>query len=280
VISALETQLLRSKKSTVEAPEQVRAIEARLRRATGLIEETRSASETEIDAMTKDLPEAFYTISASVLVAWAEKSSSTISADKIINDSLLQFVQRRVKKLQDSLEGLALRLREDLKTSAADLGIADIPSDDEFQSFVRGTPIFDLGSIGSPISRATISLVLGKRFAERRLANRLYRQFGEPMNKALATYSEVLKEWARLVTSQLDRRFETYAERYRAQAERSLGGTRPAADEANAIQESLRVLLAPPCDDFAATTSTRARRSNPGAIPSEIVHHTQKGESR
>ena len=31
VISALETQLLRSKKSTVEAPEQVRAIEARLR---------------------------------------------------------------------------------------------------------------------------------------------------------------------------------------------------------------------------------------------------------
>src|ERR1700683_51311 len=280
VISALKTQLLRSKNSTVEAPEQVRAIEARLRRATGLIEETGSASETEIDGMTKDLPEAFYTISASLLVAWAEKSSSTISADKIINDSLLQFVQRRVKKLQDSLEGLALRIREDLKTSAADLGIADIPSDDEFQSFVRGTPIFDLGSIGSPISRATISLVLGKRFAERRLANRLYRQFGEPMNKALATYSGVLKEWARLVTSQLDRRFETYAERYRAQAERSLGGTRPAADEAKAIQESLRVLLAPPYDDFAATISTRARCSNPGAIPSEIVHHTQKGESR
>ncbi len=280
VISVLETQLLRSKKSTVETPDQVRAIEARLRRATGLIEETRSASETEIDGMTKDLPEAFYGISASLLVARAEKSSSTISADKIISDSVLQFVQRRVKKLQDSLEGLALRLRDDLKTSAADLGIADMPSDDEFQSFVCGTPIFDLGSIGSAMSRATISMVLGKRFAERRLANQLYRQFGEPMNKALATYSEVLKEWARLVTSQLDRRFETYAERYRAQAERSLGGTRPAADEADAIQESLRVLLAPQCDDFAATTSTQARRSNPGAIPSEIVHHTQKGESR
>jgi GTP-binding protein EngB required for normal cell division len=279
VISVLEAQLSRNKKSTVETPEQVRTIEARLRRATGLIEETRSASETEIDDMSKDLSDVFDRISASLIDAWSEKSSPRISTDKIINDSVLQFVQRRVKKLQDSLKELAFRLTDDLKTSAADLGISEVPSDDEFQSFVRGTPVFDLGSIGSPMSRPTISVILGKRFAEGRLANRLYRQFGELINKVLATYSEVLKEWARFVTSQLDRRFETYAERYRAHAERSLGGTKPAADEANAIQESLRVLLPPQSDDFAATISTHAQRSNPASIPSEIAHHTQKEES-
>jgi GTP-binding protein EngB required for normal cell division len=280
VVSALEVQLERSKKSTGEVPERVRSIEARLRRATGLIEETRSASETEIDGMTKDLPELFYGISVSLLETWAMKSSPTISTDTIINDSVFQFVQRRVKKLQDSLEGLALRLREDLKTSAADLGIADIPSDDEFQSFVRGTPVFDPGSIDSPVSRPTISMILGKRFAERRLANRLYRRFGEPMDKALATYSEVLKEWARLVTSQLDRRFEIYAERYRAQAERSLSGIGLTTDQTDAIQENLRVLRAPQTnDDLAGTISKQVQRSEARVIAHQVARHARKGES-
>jgi GTP-binding protein EngB required for normal cell division len=280
VISALQVQLRQSKKSTGETTDQVRATEARLRRATGLIEETRSAWEKGIEGMTEELSEAFYGMSASLIEAWSEKQSPPISTNKIINDSLLQFAQRRVKKLQDSLEALALQLRDDLRTSAADLGIADMPSEDEFQSLVRGTPVFDPCSVSAPVSRPTFAAMLGKRFAERRLASQLYKQLGEPINKSLDTYSGVLKEWVRLVTSQLDRRFETYAERYRAQAERSLGGAGLTADEVNALQENLRMLGAPQTNDLGEATSKQAPQNESQVIVREIARHAHKGEPR
>ena len=114
VISALEVQLERSQESTRETPDQVRATEARLRRATGLIEETQSAWEQEIEKMAGDLPEAFYEMSARLIEAWSGKQGLAISTEKSVTDSLLQFAQRRVKRLHDTLEALAVQLRDDL----------------------------------------------------------------------------------------------------------------------------------------------------------------------
>jgi hypothetical protein len=280
VISALEMQLERSKKPTSETGDQVRAAEARLRRVTGLIEETRSAWEKEIAGLPNELPEAFYAMSARLILAWSEKPNQVIPAEKIIKDSVLQFTQERVKQLQDALEALALQLRDDLKTSAADLSIADTPSEDEFQSLVRGTPVFDAGSISAPVSRPTFALMFGKQFAERRLARRLYKQVGDPVYNALRIYSGALKEWVSLVTNQLDRRFETYAERYRAQAARSFGGTGLTADEANAIQANLRDLRAPETNNLTAAAPKQVSQGALDTFGREIVSHPDRGESR
>jgi hypothetical protein len=262
IISALEMQLERSKKPTGDTGNQLRATEARLRRSTGLIEETRSAWEKEIDELPSDLSVAFYAMSAGLIQSWSEKPGSAISAEEIINDSVLRFAQQKVQKLQDSVKTLALQLRDDLRASAADLHVADMPSDVEFQSLIRGTPVFDMSSISASVSRPTIALKFGTQFAEKRLARRLYKQLGEPIHQALNIYSRVLKEWVRLVTSHLDRRFETYAERYRAQAERSLGGTGLTGDEANAIQANLRILDSPESDDSVEASLKQALRTN------------------
>jgi GTP-binding protein EngB required for normal cell division len=266
VMSALEMQLHRSKKPACETGDEVRATEARLRHATGLIEESRSALEKEIDRMIEQPSEAFYGIAANLVAAWSEKQRPTISTEKIINDSILQFAQRRVRKLQASLEAFAVQLRDDLKTSAAEISFADTPGEEEFQSLVRGTPVFDAGSIGVRISRPTIALLFGKQFAEKRLARRLYKQLGAPIYKAVSIYSGVLKDWVRLVTAQLDRRFETYAERYRAQAERSLGGAELTAYEINAIRENLMVLRAPENNDFAEAAYKQDSQNGPCAF--------------
>jgi GTP-binding protein EngB required for normal cell division len=280
VISALEMQLERSKKPTSDTGDRLRGTEARLRRATGLIEETRSAWEKEIEGLPNDLSVAFYAMSAGLIRLWSEKPDSAISAETIITDSVLRFAQQRVQKLQDSVKTLALQLRDDLRASATDLRVADMPSDDEFQSLIRGTPVFDMGSISASVSRTTIALMFGTQFAEKRLARRLYKQLREPIYQALNIYSGVLKEWVRLVTSHLDRRFETYAERYRAQAERSLGGTGLTADEANAIQANLRILDSPESDDFVEASPKQAPQNELNAIAREIVNHADTGESR
>jgi GTP-binding protein EngB required for normal cell division len=278
VIAALEIQLERSKKLTIDTGDQVRPVEARLRRATGLIEETRSVWEKEIEGFPKDLTEAFYKMAASLIQAWSLRPSEAVSTNKIIDDSILEFAQRRVKRLQDSVEALALQLRDDLRRSAADLGIADMPSDDEFSSFVRGTPVFDTGANGARVSRPKIALIFGKQYAERRLARRLFNQLGEPVYKALSIYSGVLKEWVGLVTSQLERRFETYAERYRAQAERSLGGAGLTAEEVNVMEEDLRVLSAPRTYDFVEADSRQSSQNESPDIVREIARHAHKGE--
>ena len=97
VISALEMQLERSKKPTSDTGDQLRATEARLRRATGLIEETRSAWEKEIEGLPNDLSVAFYAMSAELIQLWSEKPGSAISAEKIITDSVLRFAQQRFR---------------------------------------------------------------------------------------------------------------------------------------------------------------------------------------
>ena len=156
----------------------------------------------------------------------------------------------------------------------------DMPGDEEFQSLVRGTPVFDPDPVSARESRPTIALMLGTRFAERRLARQLYKQLGAPVSKSLGTYLDVLKEWVRLVTSQLDRRFETYAERYRAQAERSLGGARLTPEELSAIGENLRVLGAPQTFDFVEVDSKRGPQNQSSEIVRDIARHAHKGELR
>ena len=158
--------------------------------------------------------------------------------------------------------------------------MADMPSDDEFQSLIRGTPVFDMGSISASVSRPTIALMFGTQFAEKRLARRLYKQLGEPVYKALNIYSRALKEWVRLVTSHLDRRFETYAEGYRAQAERSLGGAGLTTEEVNVIEENLRILLVPQANGLVEENSTQAPQNESQDIVREIARHAHKGEPR
>jgi hypothetical protein len=280
VISALEIQLDRSKKPTSDTGGQVRGVEDRLRRATGVIEEKRSAWEKEIEVFPNDLSEAFYAMAASLVQGWSERPAEVILTNKVIDASILEFAQRRVKKLQDSLEALALQLRDDLRRSAADLSIADMPSDDEFPSLVRGTPVFDPGAHSARVARPKIALIFGKQYAERRLARRLFNELGESVYKALSIYSGVLKEWVRLVTSQLERRFETYAERYRAQAERSLGGARLTAEEVNVIEENLKTLRVPHPSGLVEATSKRVPQDESKETAREIARLAGKGETR
>ncbi|HUJ32322.1 MAG TPA: dynamin family protein [Candidatus Acidoferrum sp.] len=253
VVSALETQLRRRKGAPGELQNEIRAIEGRLRRTTGLIEETRSAWEKEIEGIPADVSEAFDRMAAGLLEAWSVGQGHSISGEDAVREALLQFVQQRIKKLQGSMDALALQLRDDLGTTAAALGIPDTPGEDEFQAFVRGAPIFDPGAVSVHVPRPRLSAIFGTEFARRRLAGRLHTQLGVQIGQALSIYSGVLGEWLRLVTARLARTFETYAERYRAQAERSLGGAGLNAEQIRAIQENLRALR-PPND-----TSTSAK---------------------
>ncbi|MGB9126158.1 MAG: hypothetical protein WCB87_01600, partial [Methanoregula sp.] len=74
------------------------------------------------------------------------------------------------------------------------------------------------------------------------LARKIHRQFDESFGLVIAGYFRILREWSSQVTYQMGRKFETYAERYRAQAVQSPQGQDLTTDEMKAIDEDLKVL--------------------------------------
>jgi GTP-binding protein EngB required for normal cell division len=219
-----------------------RAIESRLRRATGFIDETRTTCEREIKKMTGEVPEIFSAAAVSVQKASTRNTDPGIGPNDRIRTAILQVVQGWAKNVQAPVETLALQLQEELVKSAGDLGIADMPREDEFLSLVRGMPVFDPGTIHIPVPKSTISALLGRSYTDNCTADYIRRQLGEPFSQALASYLRLLQEWSKGVISQLGQRFEIYAERYRALADQSSGRQDVSMDEVRAIEEDLKLL--------------------------------------
>ena len=279
VFSALRAQLEHNGTSDGGTHDEIRAAEARLRQATGLIEETGADWERELERNSFDVQNGYLAASARLMDEWGRHPSAVVSTEKIIRESILQTIQQRVKNLHDSLETLAVRLRDDLKISATCLGIAVMPGEDEFQSLVRGTPIFDPGSLNASTVRPRFSALFGRRSAEKRLARRLQQELGGALNKTLGTYSEVLREWTRLVINQLTRRFEIYAGGYRAQAERIAGGRDLVPEYANGLREDIRLLEAPKSNSVDAEVQKQFESEETPLFPGETMQHARKGES-
>ena len=242
VVFILHTKIQRGQHLSPGDKEETRAVEARLRRATGLINETRTACEREIKKMAGDTPEIFSAAAVSVIGASSRNSDPGIAPDTLIRAAVLRVVQGWAKNVQLPVETLALRLQEDLVLCAGDLGIADMPGGDEFLSLVRGMPVFDIGTIHVTPQKSAFSALLGKHYAENNMAEHIRQQLGEPFRQAFASYLRLLQEWSKVVTGQLSQRFETYAERYRAQADRSFGEQNLSVDEIRAIEGDLKLL--------------------------------------
>ncbi len=242
VAAALQARMARRRQASTHSKEQIRAAESLLRRATGQLEEMRSLCERAIDGAAAEMQDAIETAASRLMGSWSGNDAGPAVPGQLVRDVIAQFVQQRVKMLQDHLSTFATQLRNDLTRCASDLGLADAPNDDEFQSVIRGAPLFDPQPFKIEVSRPAISGLLGHRFAERQLARRISRQLGEPFHAALSVYWKLVKDWSNFVMTQLKHRFESYAENYRAQAEQALGGREFNAAELDAVRENLAQL--------------------------------------
>ena len=194
--------------------------------------------------MAGNVPAIYSAAAASMMNAGSKDADAGIDAEDVIRTAVLREVQERAKHVQSLVETLALRLQDELVKSAADLGIADMPGDDEFPSLVRGMPVFDPGTIRVTALKSSYAALLGRRFEEEQMARHIRQQLGESFEPALASYIKVLNEWTRMMMGQMGRKFETYAERYRAQAEQSPHGPELSPDEVRGIEEDLKMLEA------------------------------------
>ena len=242
IVSILQNKIRKIPRSSEENKEVTPEVQARLLKATGFIEETRSTCDQEIQKMARNIPGIFFTAAVSIIEPQSQNEYSGIEPENIIHTAVLRVVQEQAKTIQGLIETLALRLQNELVKSAEELTIAEIPGKDEFLSLIRHMPVFDPGKIQFSVQKSVYSALLGKKFAEKELAKQIRQQLGRSFEEALSSYLNLLRDWSKAVTSKIGQRFETYAELYRAQAELSSGKHELKPDEIRAIEKDLILL--------------------------------------
>jgi GTP-binding protein EngB required for normal cell division len=239
VIAALEGRMRKRGPESRETKETARSAEDLLRKATGQIEETRSLCGSLVQEASANVPDAIDQAAKRLLDSWSKSDDSELIPEQLVRDSITQSVQLQVRKLQLQISLLATRLEDDLRRCAASLRLPGGPSEGEFRSVIRGTPVFETITSSLAVSRPVIAALLGRRMAERRLAAQISRQLQQTFYASIEAYWELVRAWADSVIAQLRTKFEIYAESYRAQAEQRLTSGEFAEEELGSIEKDL-----------------------------------------
>ena len=220
---------------------QLRDVEAGLRRASGKLQEIHTTARKMTDEIGDLGSRALWNASAGLVALWSQDKAGD-SAQQVVLDAVNQTVQDNAKVLHQLLGSLSRELYESLRSTADTLRLADTPSAEEFSGMLREMPVLDLGQITLFFGRPATALLLGRTFAERRIANKLAGSIGPQVVRALSAYRQLAYDWSEKTIGQIQRRFDAYANGYRAQVERMVGSQELSGDQEQAIRRSLDAL--------------------------------------
>jgi hypothetical protein len=110
-------------------------------------------------------------------------------------------------------------LQQELSKAATLLKSSDLPREDDFQVLAE-MPVFHMNR-QSQFARRPISGNLARWFLLR-AARRILQAYEGGLKQALESFSRLLYSWGLDASSDLERRFDSFANRYRAQLERLL----------------------------------------------------------
>jgi hypothetical protein len=216
-------------------------VEAGLRRASGKLQEIHATARKTTDEIGDLGSRALWNAAAGLVILWSQDKAGN-SAQQVVLDAVNETVQDKAKALHELLGSLSRELYENLRSTADTLRLADTPFAEEFSGMLPEMPVLDLGQITLSFGRAATALLLCRTFAEWRIANRLAGSIGPQVVRALSAYRQLAYEWSEKTFSQVQRRFDAYANGYRAQVERMLGSQELSGEQEQAIRRSLDVL--------------------------------------
>ena len=242
VVATLQYRITKSDRAPGLSYEITRSIEERLRQARGLIEETRIRCERITESMMHDSRDIVSGSANEAALKLSGDNAGLIEPGAVLCSTIASSVRKRAGEITDLLELLAGHIQGDLETCADETGSVDRPVPDEFLNFFRSMPVFDPGSIGFSPSRPAMATLLGEQYARDHLAAQIRETLGRHIGQPYASYTRLLEDWVRRETRLFAERFETYAGRYRARAERALLTDNLSLEESRAIEEDLKML--------------------------------------
>ena len=241
VEAALRARLRSKRHEPAIDAERLRDVEAGLRQASGKLQETHATARKITDEIGELASRSLWNAAADLVALWSTDSHEN-GTQQVVLDAVKRTVQEKAKTLHDLLHSTGRELYDSLRSTANLLKLADAPTAEEFSALLREMPVFDVGPMTPTMKRPAMALILGRRFAERRIANKLARSIGPQVLRAVSGYRQLAHDWAEKTVGQIQRRFEAYASGYRAQVGRMVGSQELSSEQEQAIRHSLDAL--------------------------------------
>jgi GTP-binding protein EngB required for normal cell division len=221
---ALRGRLRRKDQISIKKLEQLRVVEAELRQASGRLEEMKKTTRRSADELQHLSSRKILQIAGAHLVeSWSSPDSDEKPTSEIVSSTVTRTVQEQSEALRRRMEVLAHKLTETLQSAARVLDITDVPAEEELASVLREMPVFDLGQLTFSLRRPALLTLVGRKMSESFVTKRLTRLIGAQLKRSLSAYCSLLCDWSEWTLGQVQRRFDAYANSYRAQIEGLLG---------------------------------------------------------
>jgi len=244
VVAALAMQVRRSKGTPGADGARLQEVEAKLRKATGRINETRIHLEREIRALENASDLLLERAALRLTEKWASHSDGDAAArDLVVFESIISDVHQQATLYRKEIERVARDAHSELESAAKTLSFPSGPSAEEFVSVIRAMPVFDFAAARNLATSAPSLLRVFGKIGLRTSARRLvHSRLHKPLTETLFVYSGVLREWSTSVLQVIEKQFAAAADGYRAQAERAQSTATLASGEAGVLLDDLREL--------------------------------------
>lgn len=258
VTAALRIQInLSGKERQKEGKDKnhLKAAEARLRKATGKIEETRSACFRVTDNLRDLAPFAIRRAAASVAEAWSEKAASFALIEDLVVSSISEVGAYESNQVAEAIGALASMMAGALEEAGRVMNLGNIPDEDELRLVIKEMPRLDLGGLQVKLKSVPFKF-LGKGFIRWRVEGQLQQATGSQLKEAFETYGRLSESWVRRSVAELQRRFDEHADAVRAQIARLevvAGEGEPTPDQTEAIRRDIESLA----DEAEVSSSVR-----------------------
>lgn len=239
--TALQLRLRRKEEVSPKKAAQLKVVEAELRQGSGRLEELKQTARGFANDLEYAGPQLMRIAAANLSEAWSVHGTEEPEAIGIIRNSILRTMGEHTKTLRRRMDALAQKLYDVVRSAAKVLDIEDVPAEDEFTGVLREMPVFEPGQLNIRVRRPVVSRILGMRAATAMLTRGIENAIGEQLKNSLMTYRALLYDWSERILTQMQRRFDAYANRYRAQIEQSLEVQKPGLED-EAVRRELQAL--------------------------------------
>jgi GTP-binding protein EngB required for normal cell division len=244
---ALRARLRHKDQISPRKVEQLRVLEAELRQASGRLEEMKNIARRAANDLEYSGPRILRIAAATLVASWSRQGATEETATEVALNVVAATVQEQTDSLRRRIDALAHKLHETLRATANVLEIEDVPSEQEFSSVVREMPAFDPGHLNVSLRRPILLVLLGEKVYGSLVTRRLAGMIGGQLTRSLSAYRALLYDWSERTLGLIQRRFDAYANSYRAQVERLLGDHVSPAEQEGSIRRDLEKLEnAPP----------------------------------
>jgi GTP-binding protein EngB required for normal cell division len=218
---------------------KVRELETEIRTAAGKIAEARTASIEVADALRECADGVIETAASHLIDAWG--AGAGVTGQGFIRNKLEQGAAAKAAEIVAAIEEAAASAGNALASAASALALENGPERDELLGVLKNMPRFDLGNLEIEVGPSRAAALLGRRWALARVERRIGAQAGDQIAAAVGIYSRLLQSWVRKTFTELQERFDSFADAYRAHLDRMAANKTGVADE-QAVHDDLAAL--------------------------------------